>query len=70
MSNLKKELETLINRNSIEGKSDTPDFILANYLADCLKVYAKTVKARDNWYSFEPNNKLFETAVTEARKEV
>lgn len=31
-----KELQTLINRHSKENESDTPDFILANYLKDCL----------------------------------
>ena len=48
-----EELESLINQHSIENDSDTPDFILAQYIVDCLRVYAKTVKARDKWYGFE-----------------
>lgn len=34
-----KELETLINMHSMENGSNTPDFILANYLKDCLVAY-------------------------------
>jgi hypothetical protein len=35
----REELETLINKYSMEGRSDTPDFILANYLTACLVAY-------------------------------
>jgi len=35
----KKELEGLINRLSMENGSDTPDYILAEYLTNCLKAY-------------------------------
>lgn len=52
--NFKKELTELINRHSIENDSDTPDFILASYLINCLNAYAETVKKRDKWFSFEP----------------
>lgn len=45
-----KQLETLINKYSKENDSDTPDFILAEYLSDCLQGYNKTVKARDKWF--------------------
>ena len=54
MSDLIKELEALINKNSIENESDTPDFLLASYLSECLKTWAKIVKARDDWYGFKP----------------
>lgn len=30
MHNFRKELQTLINKNSLENGSDTPDFILAD----------------------------------------
>jgi len=42
-----KELEQLINKHSIENGSDTPDFILAEYMMGCLKAYGRAVKARD-----------------------
>lgn len=48
-----KELEMLINEHSKENESDTPDFILAQYLKSCLANYAETVKARDKWYGFK-----------------
>ena len=40
-----------INRNSAENGSDTPDFILAEYLMTCLDNFDKTVHARSDWYS-------------------
>ena len=48
------ELETLINRHSKENGSDTPDFILADYMADCLDAYDKAVTRRTEWYKPEP----------------
>lgn len=51
MSEFKKELENLINRFSKESGSDTPDFILANYLDNCLKNFDETIQQRKNYYS-------------------
>jgi len=42
-----KELEQLINKHSIENGSDTPDFILAEYMSSCLKAYGRAVQARE-----------------------
>ncbi len=50
MSDFEKELRNLINMNSIENESDTPDWILAQYLTGCLDIFAKTTKQRDKWY--------------------
>jgi hypothetical protein len=44
------ELEVLLNRHSMESPSNTPDFILAKYLIDCLATYNKTIVDRANWY--------------------
>jgi len=44
------ELEDLINQHSKEGGSDTPDFILADYMADCLDAYDKAVTRRTEWH--------------------
>lgn len=46
----REELESLINRNSKEKGSDTPDFILAAYLDAQLKLFDATVKDRERWY--------------------
>ena len=50
MSQFREDLEVLINQNSKENGSDTPDFILADYLADCLDTFDKAVTRRDEWY--------------------
>ena len=45
-----KELENLINRYSKENGSDTPDFILSDYLNQCLETFDKILQAREQWY--------------------
>ena len=50
MSKFREDLEVLINQNSKENGSDTPDFILADYLADCLDAFDKAVTRRTEWY--------------------
>lgn len=45
-----KELKSLVNRYSIENASNTPDYILAQYLVDCLAVYAAAVQKRETWF--------------------
>ena len=47
----RKELEILINRYSLENGSGTPDFMLAQYLIDCLAAFDKAVKVRTLWYT-------------------
>ena len=51
MVEFRKALEDLINCHSKENGSNTPDFILADYLTDCLDVFDKTIKRREKWYS-------------------
>lgn len=51
---LRKEIWEAINRNSAENGSDTPDFILAEYLTDCLAAFDKAVSSRTAWYGPEP----------------
>ena len=46
----RKELEKLINKYSMENGSDTPDFILAEYMYNCLKSFNEITKRRDEWY--------------------
>jgi hypothetical protein len=45
-----EELRALINRHSAENGSDTPDFLLAAYLYDCLVAFDRTVRDRERWY--------------------
>ena len=45
-----KELERLINKHSMEHGSNTPDFLLAEYLWSCLVVFNVAVVKREEWY--------------------
>jgi hypothetical protein len=54
MSKLRKDIEHAINCNSAENGSNTPDFILAEYLTDCLTAYDRAVTSREKWYGREP----------------
>ena len=45
-----KELETLINKHSMENRSNTPDFMLAEYMMDCLRAFEKVTEQRETWY--------------------
>lgn len=47
---LAKEIATLINQRSLENDSNTPDFILAEYLVQCLKTFNWTNNKREKWY--------------------
>ena len=44
------ELEELINRHSSENGSNTPDFILARFMQDCLESFNRASNDRENWY--------------------
>ncbi len=48
--NFYKEIEILINQHSMENYSDTPDWILAKYLKDCLKAFNTATNNRTIWY--------------------
>lgn len=45
-----QELTNLINRYSRENDSNTPDFILAQYIEGCLAAFATAVQQRETWY--------------------
>lgn len=55
-NSFKEELSCLINRHSLENETNTPDFILAEYLIDCLKSYNKITRTRNLWYGKVKNN--------------
>jgi hypothetical protein len=44
------DLRALLNRYSVENESNTPDFILANYIQDCLDAYKRAVNRRESWH--------------------
>jgi hypothetical protein len=49
--NLWDEVQAVLNRHSRENNSNTPDFILAQFLASALEAFEQAVNSRDSWYS-------------------
>lgn len=47
---LREDLQELLNFHSVENGSDTPDFILADYLLGCIDNFDQTLVAREKWY--------------------
>ena len=47
---LENELATVLNRFSAENPSNTPDFILAQYLIGCLAAWDRATQQRETWY--------------------
>lgn len=50
IARFKEDLSVLINKHSMENISDTPDFMLADFMVESMLVYGKTMKKRDKWY--------------------
>lgn len=53
-SEFEVKLMHLINECSMESGSNTPDFILAQYLYNCLLTWNIITKKRDDWYGYRP----------------
>jgi len=58
MSDLEKELTATLNRHSAENASNTPDWILAQYLLSCLEAWNTAVQQREGWYGRDPRPTL------------
>lgn len=54
-SELRTAIQHACNCACAENDSNTPDFILAEYLIDCLKSFDKAVNRREQWYGREPD---------------
>lgn len=52
MSDLESRLKEILQEVSAEQKCHTPDFILAEYLMDCLNAFNKCTKRRAAWYRY------------------
>lgn len=50
LGKLRMQIARAINSAAAENGSDTPDFILAEYLTDCLQAFDKVSRARERWY--------------------
>jgi hypothetical protein len=51
VSKFEEKLAELLNSVSAENASNTPDFILAAYLHDCLVAFNRASKWREFWNS-------------------
>ena len=58
--NFQEELQILLNRYSKENASNTPDFILAEYILMCLNAFNIATIERNAWYNIEYKNKVLE----------
>jgi hypothetical protein len=47
----RKQLEQLLNKYSKENESNTPDFILAEYMMSCLDAFTDATIERNKWYA-------------------
>lgn len=50
MSDFERQLLELLNITSQENASNTPDFILAQYMIACLAAFNTAVQQRETWY--------------------
>lgn len=51
---LAEEISMVLNRHSAENGSNTPDYILAEYLLGALASWEQATKDRDRWYGIKP----------------
>lgn len=49
VTDLERDLASVLNKHSAENGSNTPDFILAEYLIGCLKAYNTATKSKNAW---------------------
>lgn len=50
MATFLEEMGALINKHGMEGRSNTPDFILAEYMLACLRAFEQASVEREGRY--------------------
>lgn len=53
MNSFKDELRKLLNRHSMENRSNTPDYILAAFMLKCLNAFDDAIVTRTAWYGYK-----------------
>lgn len=53
MGSLESELAEVLNRHSCENASNTPDYVLAQYLLSCLAAFDVATRARERHYGVQ-----------------
>lgn len=74
MTNVEREIAAVLNRHCMENASNTPDWILAQYLRACLLAFDTAVQQRETWYGRAgqpslPNGECDATPAGRAQKE-
>lgn len=70
MKRFRQELEEVINKHSMENGSNTPDFILAKYLIECLRAFDRAVGTRDNWINRNVMEEVLREKTPEERQRI
>ena len=50
MNSLQNELRAILNKYSAENGSNTPDFLLAQFLLGCLAAFDEATRQREEYY--------------------
>jgi len=66
MEKFEKDLTNLINHHCLENGSDTPDFILARYLTNCLKAFNDATQDFDSERATQTHADLIDNIFTTA----
>jgi len=61
----RRELTDLINRQSMESRSNTPDYILGQYLEGCLLAFDTAVQQRETHYGRDSRPSLAKGKIDE-----
>jgi hypothetical protein len=59
---LTEKIRAALNSVSAENGSNTPDFLLAEYLISCLAAYERAVNARERWYGRDVGQQCMQAA--------
>lgn len=51
MDDFMKELSVLLNRYGKDSDTNTPDYILAEYLENCIDSFERAIDLRDAWHT-------------------
>ena len=46
----KKDLSCLLNTHSVENNSNTPDFLLSDFMVSCLHAFEEASLCREGWF--------------------
>ena len=55
---LEQELSELLNSHNADSETQTPDYILATYLLDCMRAFRIAMEHREAWNARHPETVL------------